>query len=51
MTRREAKGATAGYATAVQFGFLPPAAANMGYLSTYVPPGFKKSSSLPAGVS
>jgi len=37
-----------GLSETVQFGFLPPTAANMGYLSTYVPPGFKNPP-LPAG--
>jgi hypothetical protein len=34
-----------------QFGFLSPAKANLGYLSTYVPPRFKESASLSAAAS
>jgi hypothetical protein len=37
--------------TTVQFGFLPATAANMGFLSAAVPPGFKKYTSPPAGAS
>ena len=41
------------YTTRIQYGFLPPTAANLRYLSTYVPPGFRNlpspTSSVPPG--